>query len=232
MMRELSLIAIAGWVGCVSTPEPIGGPRGLRADEHLEIAHDNDVIAADHRTWPAPTRMTPGELDAMPKVIPFPIYPSVVHEEVAGLHRHEAAGLLADYEAACGQRPIAEVTVSPLDRFQIGGYETDRGVVVLLDAAAGKSDEVVKLMECHRAWLMLDARSTDDNDDPLDVPDLFIEATAERESVAVSLTPVDPEWIPELQRRVAARHEARGRTSQGRPAGPEASDIPRANPGT
>jgi hypothetical protein len=226
MMRELSLIAIAGCVGCVSTADPPGGPRGLRVDEHLEVAHNNDVIAADHRTWPAPTVMTPGELDAMPKVIPFPIYPSIVHEEVAGLHRSEAAVLMADYQTACGQRSIAEVTVSPLDRFQIGGYETDRGVVVLLDAAAGKSDEVVQLMECHRAWLMLDARSTDDNDDPLDVPDLFIEARADREAIAVSLTPSDPEWIPELQRRVAARHEARGRTAQTRRSGPEASDIP------
>src|SRR5262249_18464319 len=134
MMRELSLIAIAGCVGCVPKSVPQGGPRGLRVDDHLEFAQENDLIAVDHLTWPQTTTMWPGELDAEPKVITMPIYPSIAHEAVANLHRQDAAILVNDYETACGQRSAAEVMISPLDRFQVGGYNTDRGVVVLLDA--------------------------------------------------------------------------------------------------
>jgi hypothetical protein len=223
-MRALSLIAIAG-CSFTPSPEPTGAasPRGLRADQHLERAEDQSELARDRSVWPTPTTMTPGETDIMPRIVPGPLRPSVQHEDAARVHRGAAAGLYAAYQAACGDRPAAEVSVSPLERFQIGGYKTERGVIVLLDRKAGRAREVVSRVECYRAWLMLETR---EREDPLDIPDLHVDARDDREGVTVSLTPADPEWIPELQRRVTVQLEARARTARDRRGGPQPSAIP------
>jgi len=41
-------------IGCATTPrpEPEGGPRGLRASEHLDAARDHDQMACERETWP------------------------------------------------------------------------------------------------------------------------------------------------------------------------------------
>jgi hypothetical protein len=183
------LIALVA--GCATTPPPPAppGPRGLRASEHLDAARyhhdlgryrfsrDNDLGWV--QSWDASSQ----------------------HEQIAATHRSEAAALVAEYEHACGDRSTAEVAVSPLQRYAVGGEPTANGVIIYLDASAGPVDRLLAEVKCHRAWMML--APTDMDDCPLDLPGLVLDAHVDTTGITLSITIRNPALLPELHRRVA-----------------------------
>ena len=132
-------------------------------------------------------------------------------EQAATVHRSHAAALRATYEQACKDRTPAEASISPLERFGVGGSVTTNAVVFYLDASAGPSERLLADLECHRAWMML-APEADDTD-PLDLPGLAIDAAGDLDGITVSLATRDADIVPELRRRAAhllERHRPRG----------------------
>lgn len=121
------------------------------------------------------------------------------NEQAAAVHRSHAAELRAAYEQACKDRTPAEASISPLDRYGIGGRATSSTVVFYLDPKAGPPDRLLADLECHRAWMML--APEDDAADPLDLPGLVIDANGDFDGITVSIRTRDPETAGELQRR-------------------------------
>jgi len=196
-------------VAACATPTqqgPKGGPRGLRAADHLDAAQREDQLARDSSRWPTTTAMTPGGTD-----IPTPVIwtrrwdTAADHERLARVHRSKADGLYAAYQDACGARSLDQVVVSPLVRWGTGGWNTSTGAVVYLDPKAGDPDALLAELHCHRAWMMLGPAGMDDC--PLDLPGLLVDAKGGTEGVTLSLSVKDSKLIPELQRRVATQLE-------------------------
>lgn len=152
--------------------------------------------------------MTPGSTDTP---VPMPWYrtwdTAVEHEHLARVHRGRAAALQAAYDEACKDRSGVEITVSPLERFGISGWNTTTGAVVYLDSAAGTADQLLAAMRCHRAWMMLAPVGMEDC--ALDLPGLVLDARGDRDGITLAMTVTDPKLISELQRRIAKQLEAR-----------------------
>lgn len=205
-MRTLLLLALAA---CATspTPAPKGGPRGLRASDHLDRARDHDELARDHRTLPTAPMMTPGSLET---ATPAPWLrtwdTSAEHERLARIHRSEAAGIQAAYDEACRDRSGTDVTVSPLTRFGGTSWPTRTGVIVYLDKVESP-DALLTDLRCHRAWMMLAPAGMDDC--ALDLPGLVLDARGDRDGVTLVITVSAPKLVPELQRRVAKQLEDR-----------------------
>jgi hypothetical protein len=206
-MRNLLFLLV---VACATTapPPPAGGPRGLRASEHLDAARQHDELSRERSTWPQTSTMTPGGVDT-PKASPwFRTWDTTAeHERLAREHRGQAAALEAAYEDACGTHPIEHVSVSPLLRYRTGGWNTSTGVIVYLSPLAGTADELLASLRCHRAWMMLAPAAMDDC--PLDLPGLQIDARGDAEGITLALSVRDRKVLAELQRRVARQIEAR-----------------------
>jgi hypothetical protein len=205
---RLLLFALAA---CATAPTSQGGPRGLRATEHLSLAREHDDLAAERQTFPASQAnqaMTPGSID-LP--VPMPYYgawdSADSHQTHARRHRGQAAALHVAFDQACKDRSGTQVTESPLTRFEASGFKTENGVTVVLGAEAGPPGELLAAMRCHRAWLMITAVQMDD--DALDLPGLVFDAQRDGDNVTVAMTVTDPKLIPELQRRVTRELEAR-----------------------
>lgn len=132
------------------------------------------------------------------------------HRYHADVHRSRAAALQAAYDEACGDRPADVITVSPLQRFGVGGTPTSTGVLVLLRGYEGTPDALMAELRCHRAWMMLGPAGMDDC--PLDLPGLRVHARGEAGEITLELDVDDAALVPELQRRTAldlegARHQ-------------------------
>lgn len=202
----LLLIACA----TAAPPPPQGGPRGLRASEHLEAAHRHDE--QDRQAWRFPdTFAAPGPSAAgMPWTRSWK--PDADHARLAAVHRSRAAELSAAYDEACGTRPAEEVAVSPLQRHGLGGWNTATGVIVYLAPEAGPPDRLLADLKCHRAWMML--APSDMEACPLDLPGIMLDARGDSTGITVSIVVDDPKLVGELQRRTAhdlegaARHRA------------------------
>lgn len=181
---------------CASTPPtPAGGPRGLRASDHLDEAHAHDQVAK-HRF------VGHEEDDAEPWTRHWDTRHD--NEQAAAVHRSQAAELQAAYERACRGRTLAQASVSPLERSS-GGYATATTAVFYLDRAIRSPDLLIAALACHRAWMML--APEDDKDDPLDLPDLVIDASGGVDGIAVSISARDPDVVAELLRRSAHLRE-------------------------
>jgi hypothetical protein len=209
-MRNLAVIAFLS--ACATThPAPPGGPRGLRADEHLAAAREHDEIAARATRWPDTRSAGPGAI-----YVPWTQSwnTSGEHARLAAVHRSEAAALEAEYAGACGDRSFAEITVSPLMRYGLGGWNTSTGVILYLSADAGPAPRLLADLRCHRAWMMLAESGMDDC--PLDLPGLVLDAHGEGEdaTITVAITVDDPTLVPELQRRAAHELEAGARSRE------------------
>lgn len=193
---------------CASSPRPApqGGPRGLRASEHVDLARDYDEQARAAHHWP-----DAGERGDMRWARTWDS--GVEHERLAAIHRGKAAELNAAYEEACGARPVEEVSISPLQRFGTGGTNTATGVTFYLDPRAGGPDKLLADLRCHRAWMMLAPAGMEAC--PLDLPGLVIDAHGDRDSIVVSLSVRDARLIPELQRRAAHDLEAAMQVQRG-----------------
>jgi hypothetical protein len=186
-----------------SAPAAKGGPRGLRASEHLDVARGHDEAARESTRWPTVGSTAAGEVSYAPWFRSWDT--TSEHERLANIHRSKAAEQHAAYNEACGTTPGAEVAVSPLQRYGTGGWNTSTGVIVYLSPSAGDPDRLLAAIKCHRAWMMLAPANMDDC--PLDLPGLTLDARGDANGVTVSIAVRDPALVPELQRRTALELE-------------------------
>lgn len=196
------------FTACASAPRaPTGGPRGMRASDHLDAARQHDEAAVRHSTWPEPTAIAPGSPPTTTGLPWFRTWDTTAeHERLAVSHRSRAQAIHAAYDEACGTRPLEVVSVSPLRRYGTGGWNTASGVIVYLSDAAGNPDHLLAELACHRAWMMLAPAGMDDC--PLDLPGLVLDARGDASGVTLSLSMRDPKLVGELQRRAALDLEA------------------------
>jgi hypothetical protein len=190
-----------------ATTAPSGGPRGLRASDHLAAAREHGEAAANRNRWPE-TRTEAAPAGVRPAASPpwFYYWSANDDEQLAEMHRSAAAQIEAEYQAACGDAPLADVSVSPLVRYGLGGARIADGAVVYLATDAGTPEAVMAAMRCHRAWMMLGRSAMDDC--PLDLPGIEIVAHATEGAIEVEITTRDATQVGELQRRVAKDVEA------------------------
>ena len=194
---------------CATTPPPppAGGPRGLRASEHLDEAREHDRLAT-RSTWPDAKTSGP-ESPLAPHIPWVRTWDSAAqHERAAAVHRSTAAALNAAYDEACGTRPPEEVSLSPLEQHALGGANTATGVVLYLSPTVGP-DRLIADLDCHRAWMML--APADMADCPLDLPGLVRDARGDKDGITVTIGVRDPKLVAELQRRAAVQLESAAR---------------------
>lgn len=205
-MRSTPLVLLA-LAGCASTAPPrSGGPRGLRADEHLSEARRHDQTARERESWPVTTTMTPG----IAAPVPMPWYrtwnTSADHERLAKQHRSQAARLQLAFDEACRDVAAEHVRGSPIASLGAGGAPIDGGALVYLRPSGVGPDALLARLRCHRAWMML-SPAMDMDACPLDLPGLRVDARGDVNGVTLELRVDDPAMIPELQRRVAKQLE-------------------------
>ena len=200
---------------CATTPAPTlttpnGGPRGLRASDHLDVARQHDEQARQRSAWPESQIMVAGNPDLVGRPVVMPWYRSwdtqAEQERLAQIHRSKAAELHDTYEVACRDLPRDAVERSPFERFGLGGWPSASGAIVYLSPAGGTPDQFLAAMKCHRAYMMLAPAGMEDC--PLDLPGLVIDARGDADGVTVSLSIKDSKLVPELQRRTVHDLEA------------------------
>lgn len=200
-IHALTAIVLAACSAAPSSPARPGS-RGLRADEHLDAARDHERRARELARWPETRPSGSGTFDDPRAGLWYRRWDTAEEEKRAAEgHRNAAADLHARYEEACGDAPLAEVAISPLQRHGIGGSNLDDGVVVFLDPEAGRPEELLRAIRCHRAWMMLGERGMEDC--PLDLAGIRVVAHGDPTGVSVEITVPDPALVPELQRRAA-----------------------------
>jgi hypothetical protein len=193
---------------CASAPpvEPKGGPRGLRATDHLDEARRHDELARQQGRSPLPTAMGPGYRGDLPAMAWSRSWDTTEHGRLAEIHRGKAGELNAELDEACGTRSAAD-SASPFEQFAIGGWNTATGVILYLSPDAGSPDALLAAMKCHRAAMMIAPMPNMDNC-PLDLPGLLLDAHGDAESITISLSVRDEKLVPELQRRAALEIES------------------------
>ena len=207
MYRSILLCLVAACAAPIANEKP--GPRGLRADQHLSIASREDERAEELSRWPDTRPGGDGTNMNQERSAGtwFGTWDTAEeHRRLAQVHRSAAAQLEAEYEEACHELPADVVSVSPLQRYAIGGSATANGTLVLLSADAGPPDRLLATMRCHRAWMMLGR--TDMDDCPLDLPGLQVSARGDAAGIELSMTVKDPSLVDELRHRAAHDLEA------------------------
>jgi len=222
------LLAACATTTPMSTPK--GGPRGLRGSEHLDVAAQHSQEARNQSTWPDTSIVAAGAPDTAGQPVVMPWFrtwdTAAEHERLAAIHRSQAAQIQAAYDEACGDRPIAEVAVSPLARHGIAEWSTASAVILYLSPQAGTPDQLLAAMKCHRAYMMV--APTDMDDCPLDLPGLELDARGDTGGVTVSLSVKDIALLPELKRRTA--HELEVGQHRAHDATPQAPVSSKTNP--
>src|SRR5580765_4053887 len=94
-MRSRSWLILLAACAAPTTTMPKGGPRGLRASEHLEAAHQHDELGRETVAWPDTTSPTP-DTRGVPWVRSWDA--GAEHDRAAAKHRSEAAALQAEYD--------------------------------------------------------------------------------------------------------------------------------------
>ena len=205
MRPTLSLLLLAACASAPSAPPQAPGSRGLRASQHIESAREHDEMARQNASYPdtRPDDGT-GRVDQMLLATPWTRRwdSSEDHLRMAQVHRSAAAQINDEFAQACDGRSEADITLSPLVKYGIGGSPTEDGVVIYLRPEAGPADKLMGDMRCHRAWMMLQPLSTMDLC-PLDLDGLSVEARGGKEGVTVTLHVKDRALVPELQKRAA-----------------------------
>jgi hypothetical protein len=202
MYRSSLLCLVAACAAPIANEKP--GPRGLRADQHLGIASREDERAEQLTRWPDTRPGSDGtNLDQQQAAGTwFGTWDTAAeHRRLAQIHRSAAAQLQADFEEACREIPAEVVSVSPVQRYGVGGSPIANGWLVLLSADAGPPDRLLVMMRCHRAWMMLGR--TDMEACPLDLPGLQVSARGDASGIELTMTVNDPSLVAELQRRAA-----------------------------
>ncbi len=202
-MRTFTLLAVLA--ACASSTPQQRGSRGPRASDHLVAAEGHTINAEQLSRWP--DRHVAGPEAPVGTTSWNRSWDTVGAElRQAKQHRTAAAQLVAEYDEACGQRPHAAVSVSPLERYAVGGAPTDRGVMLFLSVEAGSADALMAELRCHRAWMMLGR--TDMDSCPLDLAGLRVDARGDASGITVEISVADRALVPELQRRAAHDLEA------------------------
>lgn len=197
MYRAL-IMTVAACAGPVT--EAPSGPRGFRADQHRNIAEQEDQRAAELTHWPDVQADATGRYQlGQPWLGTWDT--TAEHRRNAAVHRSAAAQIEAEYQNACGDAPVETVSMSPLRRYGVGGSSVPGGTVVILRPEAGPPDRLLAAMRCHRAWMML--QRTDMPDCPLDLPGIQVSAHGDANAIDVTITVADPALVPELRRRAA-----------------------------
>lgn len=216
-MRTITVLSFALLATC-SGPAPRHAPppsRGLRSGQHLDTAAEESRRSHELTSWPdrRSTQDSSGQVAAGTWYRSFDTPQARAHSAQA--HRAEAAALQAEYDEACRDRPFADVSMSPLQRYGKGGTTTTEGVLVFLSAYAGEPDSLMAEIRCHRAWMMIAPPAAMDAC-PLDLPGLHVKASGDASGVTVEISISDPALVPELQRRTmldlegARTHRDRG----------------------
>ncbi|HTR49145.1 MAG TPA: hypothetical protein VMJ10_00480 [Kofleriaceae bacterium] len=205
MQSSTKTVLAAVCLGACATappPEPTGGPRGLRASEHLEVAREHEESARQNLVWPA-IAVSPDN----PNVPWLRAWDATSEDErIAQVHRSEAAAIQAAYEQACGSRSHDESAISPLHRYAVGGWPTQTGVILYLAPDAGPPDRLLADIACHRAWMMLAPTGMDDC--PLDLPGIVVDARGDEHGITLSIVVRDSKLVDELHRRAARELES------------------------
>lgn len=207
MYRPILLCLVAACAAPIANEKP--RPRGLRADQHFSIASREGERAEELTRWPDTRPGGDGTNMNQERSAGtwFGTWDTArEHRRLAQVHSSAAAQLQAEYEEACGEMPAVVVSVSPLQRYAVGGSPTANGTLVLLSANAGPPDRLLATMRCHRAWMMLG--HTDMDDCPLDLPGLQVSARGDASGVELTMTVKDPSLVDELRRRAAHDLEA------------------------
>lgn len=207
MYRMTLLSLLAACAAPIASERP--GPRGLRADQHLNIASREDAHADELTRWPdtRPGLDGPNVDQQLAAGTWYGTWDTAAdHHRIAQIHRSAAAQLQAEYEQACADIPAEAVSVSPLARYAIGGSPTTNGTLVLLSIDAGPPDRLLAAMRCHRAWMMLGR--ADMETCPLDLPGLQVSARGDASGIELTMTVSDPSLVDELRRRAAHDLEA------------------------
>lgn len=208
-IRASTALALA-LVACSSTPPrrpATPGSRGLRADQHLDAAAEHERRAQELARWPETRPDGAGAFDAPQGGLWYRRWDTVQEEQrLAASHRSAADELHAEYEEACGASPADKVSVSPLQRYGVGGANIPDGVVIYLRPDADRSDQLLREIRCHRAWMML--ADSGMGDCPLDLAGIQVVAHGDPGGASVQITVKDPRLVPELQRRAARDLEA------------------------
>lgn len=202
-MRTLLATLLLAACATTSPPPPTGGPRGLHASDHLDLARRHEDIADRAARSPdvilgGPSGTTLLWMRAWNT--------SQEQQRIADAHRDKAAALELAYEQACGDRAVEDVAISPLAKYGIGGSNTATGVVLYLSPVAAGPDRLLADMKCHRAWMMLAPAGMEDC--PLDLPGIQLEAVGDSDGITISIVTHDPSLVPELQRRAAHELES------------------------
>ncbi len=204
MLRNLAVLSLAACASTTTSPDKPGA-RGPRASDHLAAAREQDQLARQDAMYPDLRRDGTGSEVGSPIAWTRTWDTAADHDRLAHIHRSAAALLHAEYDEACGARSAAEVSVSPLQRYGIGGNPFEHGAVIYLSPEAGAPDKLLADMRCHRAWMMLGSSGMEDC--PLDLAGIKITATGDAKEVMVTITARDPAIITELQRRTALELE-------------------------
>lgn len=186
-------------------------PESMTASEHLAQARAHSEAAGK----------SPHEYPSAFGSSSYPWYyfwdPSTDHRAIAEAHRDAADQLRLSYEAACAAVARDTAWVSPLDRYARAMDLLPRGVVVHLDPEAGTPDAVLAAIRCHRAWLLLETRSSN-AESPLLVDGVVFVVHAGGAGIEVMIGVDDASKLPELVRRTrltverAARRGAQARS--------------------
>ncbi|MBS1118430.1 MAG: hypothetical protein H6Q90_658 [Deltaproteobacteria bacterium] len=198
-MRIFGIVLLAA-CATTSPTSPKGGPRGLRASEHLDVARQHQEMARQGSRWPDARGAAPDSA-GVPWIRAWDT--AAESQRLAESHRNRAAELEKAYEEACGTRSLAEVSVSPLQRYSVGGWPTSAGVIMYLDSAAGPPERLLADLKCHRAWMMLAPAGMEEC--PLDLPGIQLDARGDHDGITVSIVVRDPKLVDVLHRR--AQHE-------------------------
>jgi hypothetical protein len=200
-LAAAAAIAIAA---CTPAAPPAARPgaRGPRADEHLDAAREHDRRAHELARWPETRPSGSGTFDDPRAGLWYRRVDTVQEEkQAAASHCSSAADIHARYQEACGDAPLSEVSVSPLQRHALGGTNVEDGVIVFLRPDAGTPEALLRAIRCHRAWMMLGERGMEDC--PLDLEGIRVVAHGDPTGISVEITVADPALVPELQRRAA-----------------------------
>ena len=200
------LIPIVGLVACGGVPKPQPQPpgsRGPHASEHLTAAREHEENAREQSMYPDTRVDSTGRVDQLLIGTTWHTRWDTVadQERAAATHRSEAQAIYAAYEDACGQRAVADISVSPITKYGLGGSVSADGVVLYLSADAGAADQLIADLKCHRAWMRLAPANMDAC--PLDLAGLQVDAKGSGEGITLTLTVTDRTLVPELQRRAA-----------------------------
>jgi hypothetical protein len=205
MRCHLLLVVLTACATTSAPPAEKPGSRGPRASEHLAAARQHDEVARQQMAYPDLRHDGTGSVGPlMPWTRTWDT--AADQERLAREHRSAAAQLQAEYDEACGAAPAAEVSISPLHQYGIGGGPIEEGAVIYLSPDAGAPEDLLRRLRCHRAWMML--APTDMDNCPLDLARIQVAASGDANGITITITTHDKALVGELQRRAASELEA------------------------